>query len=148
MWYPGQILSINRNGSYLVKWDVPEDGLEEVQVTSEHMRCALIPVRELEIGQNFSGVVFEVNSFGAFVDIGAEEHGLLPIGRMATSWFNSTEEVLEEGESVDVWISRKKDGHFSLTMVKDLIETDLSPFTDVHPNQWVTGVVKSIDSFN
>lgn len=147
MWYPGQILSINRNGSYLVKWDVPEDGIEEVQVTSEHMRCALIPVRELEIGQKFSGVVFEINSFGAFVDIGAEEHGLLPIGRMATSWFNSTEEVLEEGDSVDVWISRKKDGHFSLTMVKDLIETDLSPFTDLKPDQWVTGVVKSIASF-
>ena len=147
MWYPGRILSIDRNGSYLVKWDVPEDGIEEVRVTSEQMRCALIRVRDLQVGQQFSGVVWEVNSAGAFVDIGAEEHGLLPYGRMAEQWFDNAEDILEEGQTVKVWVSRKKDGHFSLAMVKELIETDLSAFSNLKPDEWVAGVVKSIGSF-
>eukprot|EP00434_Breviolum_minutum_P029748 symbB.v1.2.026299.t1/scaffold2616.1/size74813/3 len=125
MWYPGRILSIDPGSGYLVKWDVPEDGLEEIRVKAEHLRMALIPVRDLQIGQKFTGIVYELNQFGAFVDIGAEEHGLLPIRQMSKKWFDSPEEVLEEGQAVDVWVSRKKDGHFSVTRVEDLIETDL-----------------------
>ena len=44
-------------------------------------------------------------------------------------------------------VSRKKDGHFSVTRVEDLIETDLGPFLDLGPDEWVKGVVKSVSSF-
>ena len=44
-------------------------------------------------------------------------------------------------------MSRKKDGHFSVTRVEDLIETDLSPFLDLGPDEWIKGVVKSVSSF-
>eukprot|EP00438_Fugacium_kawagutii_P019845 Skav227940 [mRNA] locus=scaffold146:511992:513062:+ [translate_table: standard] len=147
MWYPGRILSIDLNGSYsyLVKWDVPEDGIEEIRVTAAHMRCALIPIQKLEIGQQFTGVVSVVTDVGAFVDIGAEEEGLLPITMMAkSSWIDSAEDVLEEGQTVNVWISTKKDGHFTLTMVKDLIGPDLTHFVDISPDEWVNGVVTSL----
>ena len=57
MWYPGRILSIDPGSGYLVKWDVPEDGLEEIRVKAEHLRMALIPVRDLQIGQKFTGIL-------------------------------------------------------------------------------------------
>ena len=108
MWYPGRILSIDRDKGYLVKWDVPEDGLEEIRVQAEHLRMALIPVHDLQIGQKFTGIVYELNQFGAFVDIGAEEHGLLPIRQMAKNWFDSPEDVLDEGQTVEVWVSQRE----------------------------------------
>lgn len=144
MWYPGRLKSNYQNGSYLVKWDVPEDGIEEIVVTASQMRAALIPVRKLQIGEKYSGIVFDVNSHGAFVDIGAEEHGLLPVSRMAVDWIDNPLDALQEGQQIDVWVSGKKDGHFSVSMVAELIESDFRPFLELTAEQWVEGTVKKI----
>ena len=148
MWYPGRLQSISQNGTYLVKWDEPEDGIEEVWVAAKDMRIALIPVHKLKIGERYSGVVFDISSRGAFVDIGAEEHGLLPLARMSKTWIDSPLDVIQEGQQVNVWISSKNDGHFSVTMVKELLESDPRPFLHLSAEQWVEGVVTRIAAFN
>ena len=32
MWYPGVVEEAKPDGSFLVRWDVPEDGLDEICV--------------------------------------------------------------------------------------------------------------------
>ena len=146
MWYPGRVIS-EKDGRYTVKWHEPEDGIDQVVVAPQQMRRALIPTSELQVGQKFTGVVFDVQETYAFVDIGAEEHGLLHVSRMARDRIKSAAELLFLDQSVDVWVAGKKDGHFSLSMFQGLVERDLRPFQSVPAEQWLTGVVKRIAPF-
>lgn len=85
---------------------------------------------DLKEGQWYPGVVTNITNFGAFVDIGIKENGLLHISQMADKFVENPMEVLKVGESVDVRIlevdrdrkrislSRKKDdgqGHVTTT---------------------------------
>jgi len=85
---------------------------------------------DLKEGQWYPGVVTNITNFGAFVDIGIKENGLLHISQMADKFVDNPMEVLKVGESVDVRIlevdrdrkrislSRKKDdgqGHVTTT---------------------------------
>lgn len=78
-------------------------------------------IDDLKEGQWYPGVVTNITNFGAFVDIGIKENGLLHISQMADKFVENPMEVLKVGESVDVRIlevdrerkrislSRKKD---------------------------------------
>ena len=79
------------------------------------------------MGEKFSGVIFDVNPLEAFVDIGAEEHGLLPARLMSKDWVDPVS-YLAPGDRVEVWVSSTdRDGStqgpcFTVTLVKELIE--------------------------
>jgi uncharacterized protein len=68
------------------------------------LRQRMIPVEELQPGQMLQGLVLRVTDFGAFVDIGAEETGLLHRSRLGQSKFHSPREVVGVGEVRNVWV--------------------------------------------
>jgi uncharacterized protein len=68
------------------------------------LRRQLRPVSELRAGEHYYGLVVRLLDFGAFVDIGAEETGLLHRSRMGRSKFHSPREVLTVGQMVSVWV--------------------------------------------
>ncbi len=74
----------------------------------ESMEKALIIVRgiteEPEVGSVYNGVVKSVVPFGAFVEILPGKQGLLHISEIEWRRLESVEEVLKEGDSVDVKI--------------------------------------------
>lgn len=87
-------------------------------------------IDDLKEGQWYPGVVTNITNFGAFVDIGIKENGLLHISQMADKFVENPMEVLKVGEAVDVRIlevdrdrkrislSRKKDdgtGHVNIS---------------------------------
>lgn len=63
-----------------------------------------VDITELEIGSMVSGKVRSITNYGAFVDIGAQTDGLLHISQLAAGYVANVNDVLKEGQSIDVRI--------------------------------------------
>lgn len=57
---------------------------------------------ELRIGQKLPGIVSNITAFGAFIDLGIKENGLLHISRISTRRINSVGDVLRLGQHIEV----------------------------------------------
>lgn len=76
---------------------------------------------DLTLGMELSGTVRNVIDFGAFVDIGVKQDGLVHISKMSKNFIRHPSEVAAVGDTVTVWVTAidKDKGRISLTMVKD-----------------------------
>ena len=66
------------------------------------LRSDVITLEDLKEGMIFSGVVRNVVDFGAFVDIGVHQDGLVHISQISDSYIKHPSEVLKVGDRVDV----------------------------------------------
>jgi len=66
------------------------------------LRHDLLEIEDLEVGMVLNGVVRNIVAFGAFVDIGLHENGLLHISELAERYVKDPFEVLKVGEEVQV----------------------------------------------
>lgn len=57
---------------------------------------------ELRIGQKLPGILSNITAFGAFIDLGIKENGLLHISRISTRRINSVGDVLRLGQHIEV----------------------------------------------
>lgn len=57
---------------------------------------------ELRVGQKLPGIVSNITAFGAFIDLGIKENGLLHISRISTRRINSVGDVLRLWQHVEV----------------------------------------------
>jgi len=148
-WYPGEVTKVNADGTFAVKWEDPDGGPEESDVSPKEIKYPPIPFEKLEVGQKYTGTVRSVLDFGAFVDIGAESDGLLHISRVSKERVDNIYDMVQEGMEIECWISGKRDdGKFGLTMVEGLTDSaprsapaDLTPFANIPPEEWQKGVV-------
>ena len=93
----------------------PRDDAPEVVFS----RSAL-SIDDLEPGMELKGTVRNVVDFGAFVDIGVHQDGLVHISKLANRFVKHPSDVVRVGDTVNVWVEkvdrdRKK---ISLTMVQ------------------------------
>lgn len=77
-------------------------------------------IDDLSIGMELTGTVRNVVDFGAFVDIGVKQDGLVHISKMAERFVRHPSEVVSVGDNVTVWVTGidKTRGKISLSMVK------------------------------
>ena len=68
------------------------------------LRSDVITMEDLKEGMIFSGVVRNVIDFGAFVDIGVHQDGLVHISQISDAYIKHPSEVLKVGQRVDVKI--------------------------------------------
>ena len=66
------------------------------------LRSDVITLEDLKEGMVFSGVVRNVVDFGAFVDIGVHQDGLVHISQISDAYIKHPSEVLKVGDRVDV----------------------------------------------
>ena len=121
---------------------------------------------ELQIGQIRKGIVSNICSFGAFVDLGGAD-GLAHISELSWSRVESPEELLSPGEEIDVYIlsldrEDKKsalslrratkdpwaalESRFEAEQIVDGTVTKLAPFgAFVHLEDGVEGLAHSSD---
>lgn len=78
-------------------------------------------IEDLEIGMELTGTVRNVVDFGAFVDIGVHQDGLVHISKLAKRYVNHPSEVVTVGDTVKVWVTAvdRARNKISLTMVED-----------------------------
>ncbi|MCW8644077.1 Tex family protein [Streptococcus macedonicus] len=84
------------------------------------LRQDVLDISDLEIGQKLEGTVRNVVDFGAFVDIGLHDDGLIHISQMSKSFVKHPSQVVSVGDVVTVWVSKidKERGKINLSLVE------------------------------
>ena len=84
------------------------------------LRTDVLDIQDLKPGMELTGTVRNVIDFGAFVDIGVHQDGLVHISRMANRFIRHPSEAVKVGDVVKVWVvevdAKKK--RIALTMLK------------------------------
>jgi uncharacterized protein len=80
----------------------------------------ILKLEDLQPGMELKGTVLNVVDFGAFIDIGLKDSGLVHISQMANRYIKSPYEVVSVSDVVSVWVlSVDRDRRrVSLTMIK------------------------------
>ena len=68
------------------------------------LRQDVLDLKDLKIGQKLEGVVRNVVDFGAFVDIGIHEDGLIHISQMSQQFIKHPSQIVSVGDLVTVWV--------------------------------------------
>ena len=85
------------------------------------LRSDVLEMKDLKPGMRLKGTVRNVIDFGAFVDIGVHEDGLVHISRMTDRFIKHPLEVVSVGDIVDVTVLEvdEKKGRISLSMIDE-----------------------------
>ena len=80
----------------------------------------ILKLEDLQPGMELKGTVLNVVDFGAFVDIGLKDSGLVHISQMANRYVKSPYDVVAVGDVVTVWVLAvdKERRRVSLTMIQ------------------------------
>ena len=81
---------------------------------------AALSIDDLQPGMELTGTVRNVVDFGAFVDVGVHQDGLVHISKMARRFVKHPSDVVAAGDTVKVWVERvdRERGKISLTMLR------------------------------
>lgn len=84
------------------------------------LRTDVLSMEDLTPGMELTGTVRNVIDFGAFVDIGVHQDGLVHISRMSEKFIRHPSEAVAVGDVVKVWVVDvdQKKKRIALTMVK------------------------------
>lgn len=77
----------------------PRDEMEKPILKSD-----ILEIKDLEIGDKLEGTVRNVVDFGAFVDIGLHNDGLIHISKMSKNYIKHPSEVLKVGDIISVYV--------------------------------------------
>ena len=110
-----------------VKIDIQEDGQVFIYSSDESQaeRAKEIIeeiVREIEVGQVYTGKVLKVMNFGAFVDLGTGKEGLVHISKISNERIKNIEDVIHEGDVVKVKVIEIDDQDRINLSMKDVEE--------------------------
>src|SRR5699024_11149135 len=84
------------------------------------LKSDVLSMEDLKEGMKLSGTVRNVTDFGAFVDIGVKQDGLVHISKMTNRFIKHPMEVVSVGDIVDVTVTGVDvdKGRISLSMKK------------------------------
>lgn len=83
------------------------------------LRSDVLSLEDLKQGMQLEGTVRNVVAFGAFVDCGLQEDGLVHISKMSTRFVKDPNNIVSVGDVIKVWVLGidEKKGKVSLTMI-------------------------------
>ena len=79
----------------------PRDELE-----SPILKSDILKIEDLRVGMELEGIVRNVASFGAFIDIGLHDDALIHISKMSKTFVKDPNEVLSVGEIVKCYVDK------------------------------------------
>ncbi|CAI3515143.1 RNA-binding transcriptional accessory protein [Enterococcus cecorum] len=93
--------------------DLREDMPESI------LRSDVLSIEDLKVGMKLQGTVRNVIDFGAFVDIGVKQDGLVHISKLSDRFVKHPSEVVAVGDIVQVWITSvdTQKGRIGLSML-------------------------------
>lgn len=77
----------------------------KVDAQSERIALSLekppsMPIDDIKVGDIVTGTVVRIETFGAFVDVGAERPGMIHVSELATNYVQSPADVVRVGEEI------------------------------------------------
>lgn len=97
----------------------------------------------LEVKTKLSGKVLKTTLAGALVDVGQNIPGVIHISQLSKDPINKVEDVVQEGQTVDVWVRRVKKDRIELTMIEPLA----LEWKEIEPDMVVKGKVVRLESY-
>ncbi|WP_369676803.1 Tex family protein [Enterococcus faecium] len=90
-----------------------------IEMPAPLLRTDVLSMEDLKPGMELTGTVRNVIDFGAFVDIGVKQDGLVHISKLSKKFVKHPTDVVSVGDIVTVWIEQvdTKKGRISLTML-------------------------------
>ena len=84
------------------------------------LKSDILELKDLKVGMQLQGTVRNVVDFGAFIDIGLHEDGLVHISKITNKYIKHPSEVLSVGDIIDCYVEEIKldKNKVSLTMIK------------------------------
>jgi small subunit ribosomal protein S1 len=101
------------------------------------------PAVALEPKTKLSGKILKTTLAGALVDIGQSLPGVIHISQLQQEAVNKVEDVVKEGQTVDVWVRRVKKDRIELTMIEPLG----FEWKEIVPDMIVKGKVVRIETY-
>lgn len=94
----------------------PRDSLETPILKSD-----ILHIEDLKIGMELEGTVRNVASFGAFVDIGLHDDGLIHISKMSKQFVKNPNDILNVGDIVKCYVDAIdiEKGKVNLSLIKE-----------------------------
>ncbi len=101
------------------------------------------PAVALEPKTKLSGKILKTTLAGALVDIGQSVPGVIHISQLQETAVNKVEDVVKEGQTVDVWVRRVKKDRVELTMIEPLA----FEWKEIQPEMIVKGKVVRLETY-
>jgi ribosomal protein S1 len=102
-----------------------------------------ITAATLEPKTKLSGKVLKTTLAGALVDVGQSIPGVIHISQLSTEPVNKVEDVVKEGQTIEVWVRRVKKDRIELTMIQPLA----LEWKEIEPDMVVKGKVVRIEPY-
>ncbi|NLN50896.1 MAG: RNA-binding transcriptional accessory protein [Acholeplasmataceae bacterium] len=74
------------------------------EFSAPQLRSDILNLEDLKPGMQLEGTVRNVVAFGAFVDCGLEEDGLVHISKMSTRFVRNPNDIVQVGDIIKVWV--------------------------------------------
>lgn len=89
------------------------------EISGPILRQDVMSMEDLKEGMCLQGTVRNVVDFGAFVDIGVKQDGLVHISRLSEKYITDPKDVVSVGDIVEVWVVQidKNKGRIWLSMI-------------------------------
>jgi ribosomal protein S1 len=118
--------------------------IDEIQET---VQAVAVPtsLEELQPKMKVKGTVQKLELYGAFIDIGVGTNALIHISQLGKEHVNRINDVLNEGDQVEVWVSKvdPERNQIMVTMMQPLAVE----WTDLNVGQVYTGRVTRLENF-
>lgn len=118
---------INKYNISIDKWETIKNNLvngvidPRDEIKQMTLRSDVLTIDDLELGMSLEGTVRNVTSFGAFVDIGLHDDGLVHISKMSKSFIKHPSEILKVGDIITVYVIGidKDKGRVNLSLIEE-----------------------------
>ncbi len=101
------------------------------------------PESALQPKTHLTGKVIKTTIAGIIVDIGQKVPGVVHISQISKEPINRVEDVVKEGQTVDVWVRRVHDDRVELTMIEPL----MLEWREMKPEMVVKGKVSRLEAY-
>lgn len=93
------------------------------ELAAPQLKQDVLKMEDLEKGMELQGTVRNIVDFGAFVDIGVKQDGLVHVSKLSDRYIKHPMEVVSIGDVVTVWVEDvdEKKGRISLTMKAPIV---------------------------
>jgi small subunit ribosomal protein S1 len=122
-----------------------ERGAMEMNEIAAQDNKQITNLPDIQRKTKYSGKVVKITLAGALVDIGFDVPGVVHISQLKAESVNRVEDVIKEGQVVDVWVKRveTKRNRIELTMIEPL---DLE-WREIEKGMTVKGKVTRLEKF-
>jgi small subunit ribosomal protein S1 len=114
-------------------------------VSAQESSDQALTLADIKPAMKLKGRVTRLGLFGAFVDVGVEREGMIHISMLKRGHINRAEDVLQEGQEVDVWVHRvdREAGRIELTMIRPV----QLKWKKIKPGMKLKGKVMRIENY-